>query len=241
MNYIVYVVKGKKIWHAGNKSYDLTEGKCVFVCKGANIVEQFFETEFCFFLFFIPDEFIYDVLKSKSSPLNNSKEKTNIIIPIENGLQVHGFFNSMSSYFDAPKSPDPSLIELKFRELILMLADNPLNTELLAHFNSILKEPRHTSLQQVMENNFSYNLSLLEYASLTSRSLSAFKRDFQKTFQTTPGKWLLERRLQHAHNLLNHVGRTVAEAAFESGFESTSHFSRAFRLRFGASPISLKQ
>ena len=50
-NYIVYVVEGRKIWHTPNGSYDLNKGDCVFVRKGAAIVEQFFETTSCFILF----------------------------------------------------------------------------------------------------------------------------------------------------------------------------------------------
>jgi AraC-like DNA-binding protein len=34
--------------------------------------------------------------------------------------------------------------------------------------------------------------------------------------------------------------KTVGEAAFESGFENPSHFSRAFKLRFGKGPAALK-
>ena len=84
-----------------------------------------------------------------------------------------------------------------------------------------------------MEDNFCYNLKLEVYAELSHRSLSAFKRDFEKIFQSTPGKWLLEKRLHHAHHLLSNQHKTVSEAAFESGFESPSHFSRAFKKRFG--------
>jgi AraC-like DNA-binding protein len=79
-----------------------------------------------------------------------------------------------------------------------------------------------------------------EFAKITSRSLSAFKRDFERVYKTTPGKWLMEKRLNHAMHLLTNIGKTVSEAAFESGFESPSHFSRSFRQRFGYSPVSVR-
>src|SRR5262245_46121755 len=69
-NYIAYVVEGRKVWHTAQGSYDLRKGSCVFVRKGACIVEQFFDSTFCVVLFFVPDEFIYDVLKSKSAPIS---------------------------------------------------------------------------------------------------------------------------------------------------------------------------
>jgi len=240
-NYIVYVAEGRKIWHTPHGSYDLQEGSCVMVRKGGAIVEQFFDTEFCFFLFFVPDEFICEVLKSKAIPLQRSGKKYEPIIPVDANIGVHAFFQSMMTYFNSSREPDQSLLELKFRELILTIADNPLNSQLISYFSSLLQAPQSVSLQRVMEDNFSYNLKLEEFAKLCSRSLSAFKRDFQKQFNTTPGKWLLEKRLNYAMNLLTNAGQTVSEAAYDSGFESPSHFSRCFRQHFGVSPASLKQ
>ena len=37
------------------------------------------------------------------------------------------------------------------------------------------------------------------------------------------------------------MDKTVSEAAFESGFENPSHFSRIFRERFGRAPGVVKQ
>jgi len=240
-NYIVYVMEGKKIWHTGYGSYDLTKGSCVFVRKGAYIVEHTFEPGFCTIMFFVPDEFIYEVLKSKATPIHKSGRKYEPIIALQNNSTIKTFFHSMVPHFNASREPDQSLVELKFRELILTLADNPANAELLSYFSSLLREPRSISLQRVMEDNFCFNLRLEEFAKLSSRSLSAFKRDFQSIYSTTPGKWLMEKRLNHTMHLLTNLGKTVAESAFESGFMSASHFSRAFRQRFGMSPATIKQ
>ena len=240
-NYIVYVLKGRKIWHTAHGSFDLREGTCVFVRKGAAIVEQFFDTEFCFFLFFFPDEFICDVLKSKSEPIHPRKEQYNPVISIDTSLTVQAFFQSMMPYFDAGREPDQSLLELKFKELILTIADNPVNSEIISYFSSLLKEPRSTSLMRVMDDNYCFNLALDAFAKLANRSLSAFKRDFEKIYGMPPGKWLMEKRLNHALHVLTNMGKTVSEAAFESGFESPAHFSRSFRQRFGASPVDVKK
>ncbi|MBS1919793.1 MAG: helix-turn-helix transcriptional regulator [Bacteroidetes bacterium] len=240
-NYIVYVIEGRKIWHTAHGSYDLRKGACVFVRKGASIVEQFFDTSFCLVLFFVPDEFIFETLKTKSTPISKPGKKYEQVIAIAKNENLESFFNSMISYFDGAFEPDKSLLELKFRELILIMADNSHNTELLSYFGSLLREPMAISLQRVMEDNYCFNLKLKEYAELSNRSLSAFKRDFQKFFGNTPGKWLLEKRLTYAMHLLSNMNKTVAETAFESGFENTSHFSRSFKERFGMSPAAIKQ
>ena len=240
-NYIFYVIDGRKIWHTAGASYDLQKGKCVFVQKGASIIEQFFDIGFCLVLFFIPDEFICDTLKIKSKPISSTKKNYEPVILLETSETLETFFLSMSAYFASTKEPDERLLELKFRELVLTLADNPDNAELLSYFCSLLHEPQSVSLQRIMEDNYCFNLGLEEYAKLCNRSLSAFKRDFQKHFNTSPGKWLMEKRLSHAMHLLNNLNRNVSEAAFESGFQNPSHFSHAFKERYGITPVAAKK
>jgi AraC family transcriptional regulator, exoenzyme S synthesis regulatory protein ExsA len=240
-NYILYVIDGKKIWHTAQGSYDLQKGKCVFVQKGASIIEQFFDAGFCLILFFIPDEFICDTLKTKFIPINSAEKKYNPVMLLDTSETLAAFFLSVYSYFAGTTEPDQRLLELKFRELILTIADNPRNVELQSFFCSLLYEPQSVSLQRVMEDNYCFSLTLEQYARLSNRSLSSFKRDFQKQFNTSPGKWLMEKRLHHAMHLLSDAGKTSGESAFESGFKNSSHFSRAFRQRFGRPPSSIKQ
>jgi AraC-like DNA-binding protein len=240
-NYIVYVVEGRKVWHTAHGSYELNPGSCVFVRKGAAILEQFFDGTFCLVMFFVPDDFICDVLRSKTIPLVQSEKRYEPIMALHTNQPVTFFFQSMMSLFDSQRDPDPSLVEVKFKELILTIADNLHNAELLAYFCSLMQEPQAASLQAIMEDNYCFNLKLEEFAQLSNKSLSTFKRDFKKLFQCSPGKWLLEKRLDHAMNLLTNTDKTVSETAFQSGFESRSHFSRAFRDRFGFTPSSRKK
>jgi AraC family transcriptional regulator, exoenzyme S synthesis regulatory protein ExsA len=240
-NYLFYVIDGRKAWHTARGSYDIQKDTCVFVRKGGAILEQFWDMGFCVLLFFIPDEFICETLHSKTKPLAKYEQQFEPVMLIESNEMLKGFFLSMSSYFNETRDPDPSLLELKFRELVLNIADNPINRDLLSYFCSLLHEPQSVRLARVMEDNFCYNLKLETYAELSNRSLSAFKRDFERRFRTTPGKWLLERRLNYALQLLSARNRNVSEAAFESGFESPAHFSRAFKSRFGKAPAEIKK
>lgn len=239
-NYLFYVIDGRKIWHTATKSYDIGKETCVFVRKGAWIFENFVNDGFCVVLFFIPDEFICNTLKMKSKLLADDKKIFEPVMILDKSETLSAFFHSISTYFSETHEPDKSLLELKFRELILTIADNPHNAELLAYFCSLMHEPQHVLLQRVMSENYCFNLKLEQYAQLCNRSLSAFKRDFQKIYHQTPGQWLLEQRLNHAARLLQDQHKTINEVAFESGFESVSHFSRSFKQRFGVSPSSFK-
>src|SRR6185503_8849853 len=103
---------------------------------------------------------------------------------------------------------------------ILTSGQNPA----FANYFRSLGDSDAPSVAEIMETNFRFNLSLEEYARLCHRSLSSFKREFQVHFQTSPGKWLLGRRLDFAAALLRSSHRNITEIAFDSGFEDVSHF-----------------
>lgn len=239
-NYILFVLEGKKIWHTPTEAFEMNAGDSAFVRKGGNFVEQFFDSNFCVVVFFLPDPFISETLRPFLKPGALPPADTQPVIRLEMDNTLTAFLQSMLPYFTRMQPPEKMLLELKFRELLLNIAGNPRNRAFLDYCHTLIGEGSGASLLNIMEENFCYNLPLEAYAQLSNRSLSAFKRDFQKTFQTTPGKWLLAKRLEHARALLAASEKTVSEVAFESGFENLSHFSRVFRERYGISPTATR-
>jgi len=127
---------------------------------------------------------------------------------------------------------------LKMLELLMGLAN--CNDELIGQLMDF-SQPSKNDLQFVMGQHFTKNLPLKEFAWLSGRSLSAFKRDFQDSFHCTPGKWLLNKRLDYARTLLEQTNQVISEVYYEAGFENLSHFSRSFKDHFGMEPSRVKQ
>ena len=73
-----------------------------------------------------------------------------------------------------------------------------------------------------------------------SMGMSAFHftRVFTELVGRPPHRYLTERRLTAAREMLNQ-GRRVTETCFACGFNNLSHFSRSFARRYGASPSRL--
>jgi len=84
-----------------------------------------------------------------------------------------------------------------------------------------------------------FNVTLKQFSYLTARSLSTFKRDFKKTFNTTPQRWLTQKRLELAHYKLLEENKKPVDIYYEVGFEDLSHFSYAFKKHFGYTPTEL--
>jgi AraC-like DNA-binding protein len=86
-----------------------------------------------------------------------------------------------------------------------------------------------------------YNLTLAEFAKLTHHSLTSFKTEFSEIFQSSPGKWLIQKRLDLACDFLTSTQKTVREISAESGFESVTHFNRIFKERQGITPLKYRE
>ncbi|MGE4527976.1 MAG: AraC family transcriptional regulator [Rhodospirillaceae bacterium] len=70
---------------------------------------------------------------------------------------------------------------------------------------------------------------------VTGLSRYTLSRHFRAALATSPHRYLLMRRLQHARGLLE-TGTPLAEAAAETGFADQSHFHRHFKRTFGLTP-----
>lgn len=242
-DYLMHVVTGAKTWHTIDGVCKANPGETLFVKKGATIVEQHFEEDVCLLLFFIPDALVRGTVRELAV---SSQIKTSVATPIpcalrvENDVGLVAFFQSMRTYFSGKEKPSEALVRLKLKELIISVLTSGKNRALTAYFHK-LGGSDAPSVTEIMESNFRYNLSLEEYARLCHRSLSSFKREFQTLFQESPGKWLLQKRLDYSAVLLRNSKMNVTEIAFESGFEDVSHFSRVFKERFDAPPMVYRQ
>lgn len=101
-------------------------------------------------------------------------------------------------------------------------------------------DSKKIDLEDFMERNFRSDFSMTEFARAAGRSLSTFKRDFKKFSTLSPERWLTNRRLLAAHDLLRR-GRRVSDVCFDVGFKNVSHFSAIFKRKFGLTPGQVRK
>ena len=140
---------------------------------------------------------------------------------------------SLIPYFELENEFPETLATLKIEEAIniLRLID-PSVDSVLANFDV----PGKIDLVSFMQRNFMFNMSLEKLGYLTGRSLSTFNRDFKKLFNTTPQKWLTDKRLELAYYHLAKQNKKPTEIYLEVGFEDLSHFSFTFKKKYGFPP-----
>lgn len=121
-NYFLYVVTGKKALHTPGRSWILTEGKAVFIKKGACIIKKFFADILCLMAFFIPDSYLRTfmlqhpgLIVKQSAP----SQIDNLVIELKESEIMHAYYQSVLPYFSSDIHPAEQLMELKFWELLM--------------------------------------------------------------------------------------------------------------------------
>ncbi|MCH5242397.1 MAG: helix-turn-helix transcriptional regulator [Muribaculaceae bacterium] len=79
-------------------------------------------------------------------------------------------------------------------------------------------------------------MSIEEFAFYTGRSLASFKRDFAEVCDLSPQKWLIKKRLEKAHAMIQEGRKKINDIYLEVGFKNRSHFSIAYKKQYGRSP-----
>jgi AraC-like DNA-binding protein len=158
------------------------------------------------------------------------------VITVPTHELLRSYVRALEPYDELISTENVLLQNIKVKELVfLLLTLSPELKDVLFDFS----EPGKLDLEAFMNKNYRFNVSLERFAYLTGRSLSTFKRDFEKIFSTRPGKWLQERRLQEAYFLIKEKGVAPKEVYVDVGFEDLSHFSFAFKKMYGVAPSKM--
>ncbi|MBB4804995.1 AraC-like DNA-binding protein [Chryseobacterium defluvii] len=140
---------------------------------------------------------------------------------------------SLIPYFEMKEPFPENITTLKIMEAISILREIDKTIDsVLTNF----EEPGKIDLISFMEKNYMFNMPLERFGYLTGRSLSTFNRDFRKIFQTTPQRWLIQKRLELAYYHLTEKNKKPTDVYMEIGFEDLSHFSYAFKKQYGFAP-----
>lgn len=90
--------------------------------------------------------------------------------------------------------------------------------------------------KDLLEANLDGNIALGRVAKACGLSTSHFTRAFKETFGKPPHRWLTERRLDRAKDLMANSRLPLVDIAARCGFADQSALNRSFRRVYGISP-----
>jgi AraC family transcriptional regulator len=89
---------------------------------------------------------------------------------------------------------------------------------------------------ELLEAHLEGNIALRQVAEACELSVSHFARAFKQTFRRPPYKWLTERRVDRARDLMTHSRLPLADIATQCGFADQSALNRSFKRIHGVTP-----
>jgi AraC family transcriptional regulator len=101
---------------------------------------------------------------------------------------------------------------------------------------------RLKAVKNYIEENLGNPIALHELAGLACVSVRHLERAFRQSLGVPPHRYVLERRVSAARDLLlSHPTLNIEEIARQLGFSSSSHLSSAFARRMGCSPATFRR
>lgn len=239
-NTLVFLLKGVKHIHLGEEDIVAHSGDLILLKRGAYFMTDFTTDDSDYqSLMLCTDDALLRSFISEDAGFNAADHVRHRIpsapMVIHCSPEVLQVRNSILDYLQHPNNNTDKLLELKIREVLLLLLSG-------AHQQSVLSFLFHMfdssaeSIILTIRHNLLQPFTLEEYAKMCGLSLSGFKREFSRLYNAPPKKWINEERLKHARQLLLQTRKNVNEIADECGFENVSYFIKQYRLLYGTTP-----
>lgn len=184
-------------------------------------------------LLFFSNESVFNFIrKFQLKPKDNASYAS--VYSFDYDLYIKGFTKSILNISKLSKSIQQNILDAKFEEIMLYL----IATKGVNFIYSLISNSDNSKQKfiQIVENNKVNKLSIKELSFLANMSTSSFKRTFKKHFQSSPGKWFREKRLEHSAFLLRNKSKRPSDIYQEIGYENLSNFTQAFKIKFGVTP-----
>jgi AraC family transcriptional regulator, exoenzyme S synthesis regulatory protein ExsA len=236
---VIFVLEGEKKFVSPSQTIHVRKGNIVFIRRGYYLMQETIDSNYRSLVFFFNEKLLKEFvgqhleLFEPISPLTTEVFDNLLVLEITESLDK--FTESIFPYFTLETAYLNHFLRLKLQELLLHILEIDHSQQFKNILFSLYKGEK-ADLNYLMNSYYLKPFSLEELSRLSGRSLSAFKRDFQEEFNTSPALWIKNKRLEYAILQLEKTHKNVSEISMEIGYESVSHFIKAFKEKFGITP-----
>ncbi|MBS1506703.1 MAG: helix-turn-helix transcriptional regulator [Bacteroidetes bacterium] len=241
MNAISMVLSGEKTMLFSNKSVFIKDDEFHFLSAGHCLASMKLSEKKTFrsILIFFDDKILTDfhlkhhalIARIKANQITESQP----YLAFKKDDFILNFIHSLQILFESKTEISAAMKLLKFEELMLhLLETHPYDIlSFQPHKNKSLDD---FEIRKAVEANISNAITIEELAFLCKLSLSTFKRRFNSLYGTSPNRWILQRRMEIARDLLLYYDQKPSEVYYKVGYENHSSFSQSFRQIYGLTP-----
>lgn len=234
-NMVSMVIEGEKEIFFDDKPIYIKPDSVLFLAAGNYLhTERRPHSErFTSIIIFFDSPFLAQLFKEYSHTIKNVAPVSHTLLPKDE--YIYGYINLLKTLLTFGTYPSKELQAIKIKELLLyLIASHP-----VAIAGLLAAQPEKTDaqkIQQVVNQNLMNGLSISDIAFLCNMSLPTFKRKFTALYHTSPARWMQQRRLEAAAQLLNTQKVRPADVYLTAGYDNHSSFSKAFKEYYGIAP-----
>ena len=236
---IIFVRAGEKRVMSGVQSFRVQPGEALFVQRGCYYLAEMLPAtdDYQSLLFFFDEQLLAGFLARNPDLLLPTTNDCSVapVFPLTMTPALRQFLISMEAASPYQTPYRNRLLHLRFDELLLHLLNSPEASFLQTLLRAVANQHK-PDLALTVQTYLLQPLTIRELASLTNRSLSAFKREFSQQIGLSPAAYIRNQRLEYARMLLQTGSGNVSEVCMAVGYESVSHFIKNFRKRYGFTP-----
>jgi AraC-like DNA-binding protein len=233
---VSFVQNGQKQIYRAAENTILTPGYGMLIPEGNSIIAEHSNNAepYGSVIIFFPRSIGQAFTASRRAKPANGLSQTPYIY-FKTNAYINEYVRNIKSLIAGKQCLSYEMAFLKVTELLTALDE--LAPQLLT---GMFGQSANISLKSVVENNLFGNLTLEELAFLTNRSLSSFKRDFERAYGLSPQKYIRERKLEIACTELL-KGKFASELYLDYGYQHVSNFNTAFKRKYGVTPADYRE
>jgi len=240
---LVFVLQGKKIAYLPNKKFEydsknylVVSATLPFECETIASKE---EPYYCI-LIDIKKEIMNEIISSLCK--EESKKCEAVKMAIFQDKVTKDLEDSIYRLLKILQSKEESNIlgESILREIFYKIAIGENAHFLHKMFLKNKMEAKMTRTLRIIHTNYKEHLDIPSLAKEEDMSVSSFHTHFKKVTMLSPLQYIKKIRLNRAKDLLTRDNLQVNETAYETGYESSSQFSKDFKNYFGYPPKEAK-
>jgi AraC-like DNA-binding protein len=239
-NLITFLLDGEKTVHFSGAQVNVKPHQFVMLAAGNCLMSEKAATpnaDYHSILIFFDNKFLADFFDRHTS-LINTPANTVAQLPFllfEKDEFLVNFTGSLNSILVGDKPVHAALQKIKLEELLVYLA---------VHYPGQIQQIRNMHyeadddllIRRAVTSHLTNNITVEELAFLCNMSLSTFKRRFARLYGNSPSRWLLEKRMEIAAEMLRKTDRKASEIFSELGYENLSSFIQSFKQVYGITP-----
>lgn len=160
---------------------------------------------------------------------------------LQNNFEISSLVDKIIRLYRENNVLKSFFIHNSLEELIVRLMQTQARRVLIDQARNYMSNHRLAFVVEYIRNNLTKALAIDDLSNQACLSKSHFFRLFKNELGISPIQFILQERIRLAKQILGNPAKSITDACFESGFNSITHFSNAFRTVENISPRQYKQ